>query len=178
MPLVSTAEQVYLSGVTNDIGAEDDAGMVRMYCQSFVAPDVRSKSTDSQTAPSDPRVVSELLESIHLVAAAEAIAFARYLNMDLAQFYSLVNNAAGASWMFKNIGAKMMGLSHESSLQSNKSISDAIKKLSVVVQTARDLSCPLYLGNATLNILLNVGRRGWCSHGSESAIKYYEANSV
>ena len=152
--------------------------MIRMYCEDFSAPETYSSRTRDQNSPPSPQIISKLLQCIHLVAAAEAIAFASHLKVDLAQFYSLVVDAAGASWTFKNFGAQMIGPQHDVPAMNNDRISDIIKDLSSIVQRARDLTCPLYLAVTALNILLVVERKGLGAEGLESVIKYYEGNSA
>ena len=149
-----------------------------MYCQKFEAPDIRNTAVHAQNTSHTPEIIVKLIQTIHLVAAAEAIAFARHLKVDLAQFYSLVNDAAGASSMFKTIGAKVMGIEPDMTTTSYDKLSDVIEDLSSAVQVARDSLCPLYLSNAALGILLVAKRRGWGSEGPESVIKYYEGRDT
>lgn len=94
----------------------------------------------------------DLLLGINLVAAAEAVGFARHLQVDFGQFYDLVSNAAGSSKVFNEKAKEMAG--------SGESLDEAIVKLETVVQKARDLYVPLHLGNAALNVLFLARRRG------------------
>jgi 3-hydroxyisobutyrate dehydrogenase len=167
-PLSSAGEQVYLSGLSRGYGAEDDASMVRMYY-----PDPISKvDTTSQSA--DINLIRRLLSSIHICAAAEAIAFAKHLNLDLDQFYGLANDAAGGSTMFREVGAEMIkGLSgtwEDSRLQ----ISNSARVLSLAVDEARKVNCPVPLASETLNLLLLAQRRGWGTSTVASVVRMWE----
>jgi L-threonate 2-dehydrogenase len=50
------------------------------------------------------KMVNQLLAGVHIVAACEALAFAKRLGLDLAQVYEVISHAAGSSWMFQNRG--------------------------------------------------------------------------
>lgn len=174
--------------------------MVRLYFSERVSSVVANYTSTSSTAPANSteaktaetnvegdkeaklQLVLNLLRYIHIAAAAEAIAYAHFLQIDLAQFYELCNDAAGGSRMFRIKGEKMI-----QSLQSATTLSvqglvssiastvgavqltqtstagdtvdDAVKALSEVCQTARDKNCPLYVGSATLNVFLMAKRR-------------------
>ncbi|BDD55509.1 hypothetical protein MPDQ_006073 [Monascus purpureus] len=155
-PLASTAEQIYLSTLSQGLGAHDDSIMVRQYYTEPIAKVVPAK-TPEQTAEA-LQLVKDLMVGINLCAAAEAIAFARYLKVDLDQFYGLVTEAAGSSRVFATSGLEMIRGAVTTQLETaGNGIGE---KLVRVTQTARDLSCPLHLGNAALNVLCVAKRRG------------------
>lgn len=113
------------------------------------------------------QLVLDLMCSVNLVAAAEAISFARHLGVDLDQFYGLVREAAGASQQFIKNGVMIKGMPGDKSQTVDKIVS----QLEIVVQKARDLHCPLHLGNATLSQLLFAQRAGFGREASTSVIK-------
>jgi 3-hydroxyisobutyrate dehydrogenase len=133
----------------------------------------------SEVSPSaDPKaateLVLELMRGVNLVAAAEAVAFARYLKVDLAQFHGLVTQAAGASKIFVQQGLEMIeGRIGDKAPQGLPTVEQAAAKLEAVVQKARDLHCPLHLGNAALNVLFQAQRHGSGRHSSTSVIRVY-----
>lgn len=111
---------------------------------------------------------------INLCAAAEAVSFARYLKADLSQFYTLVSDAAGGSKVFAKQGLEMI----EERIGANapagsRTVDEAVEVLEKVVQNARDLNCPLHLGNAALNLLLLAKRAGYGKEGSTSVVKVF-----
>ncbi|KAK2829887.1 hypothetical protein FQN49_007161 [Arthroderma sp. PD_2] len=174
VPLSSTAEQVYVSGLSHGYGPDDDAGMVRMYY-----PDPISKVASPTTMTPEAKakamsLVISLLRNIHLCAAAEAVAFARYLNADMAQFYELVNAAAGGSLMFKSKGSEMIDGVKQAGVQVDRTLSEAASELSAVVQEARNLNCPMYLGAAALGILHQAKQSGWGKDSDASVIRVWE----
>lgn len=168
-PLCSTAEQVYLSALLQGYGAVDDSSMVRQYYAEPITKVSGTKSAE-QTVEAQQLVI-DLMELTNLVAAAEAIAFAHYLKVDLKQFFTLVSDAAGASRQFMTKGLEMI----EGHIgQNSETVNDVITRLEKAVQKARDLHCPLHLGNAAMNVLLMAKKTGSGAEGSTSVIKVFE----
>jgi 3-hydroxyisobutyrate dehydrogenase len=130
-----------------------------------------SPSADAETAT---ELVLELMRGVNLVAAAEAVAFARYLRVDLAQFHGLVSQAAGASKIFIHQGLEMIeGRIGDQAPAGSPTVDEAAIKLETVVQKARDLHCPLHLGNAALSVLYLAQRHGSGGQSSTSVIKVF-----
>ena len=53
--------------------------------------------------------------------------------------------------------------------QPHKSIDSSVADMTAVVQAARDVNCPLYLGTVALNLLLSVETKG-LSGSSEDVV--------
>lgn len=53
-------------------------------------------------AASSVKLINQLLAGVHIVAAAEAMAFGAKLGLDTRSLYEIIRNAAGGSWMFEN----------------------------------------------------------------------------
>ncbi|KAH8703364.1 putative oxidoreductase [Talaromyces proteolyticus] len=172
-PLSSTAEQVYLTGLVYGWGPKDDSAMVRMYTSE---PIIKVNSTLSPEETSRRlRMVTKLMQYTNIVAAAEAVAFARHLNVDMTQFYDLVINAAGGSKMFNTLGATMIkGIPIGVAATGDLTVDDIVKELSDIVQEARDLYTPLNLATAALNQYLVAQRRGWGKEAATSIIRAWE----
>ncbi|KAF7595687.1 hypothetical protein BBP40_005131 [Aspergillus hancockii] len=169
-PLCTTSEQIYLSALLQGYGPKDDSAMVRQYYASPIASVAASAADQSEAL----HLVLDLMLGVNLVAAAEAIAFARYLKVDLAQFYELVSAAAGSSKVFNAKGLEMIeGHIAEKAPAGSQTVDEAISRLESVVQRARDLHCPLHLGNAALNVLHLAKRAGLGGASSTSVIKVF-----
>jgi len=54
------------------------------------------------------KAVNQLLASVHLVAAAEALAFASALGLDPEEAFAAVSGGAGGSWMLSDRGPRML----------------------------------------------------------------------
>lgn len=147
--------------------------MVRQY---YAEPIMKVSNTKSaEETASAQQLVLDMMEVTNLVAAAEAIAFARYLKVDLKQFFTLVSDAAGSSRQFMTKGLEMIeGRIGENA--GSETINGAIARLEKAVQKARDLHCPLHLGNAAMSVLFMAKRAGLGAEGSTSVIKVFGDN--
>lgn len=59
---------------------------------------------DEPGAGSRMKTINQLLAGVHIAAAAEALALAGQMNMDLHQVIDVISDCAGTSWMFENRG--------------------------------------------------------------------------
>ena len=143
--------------------------MVRQYYAKPLS-DV-TRCTDAEAAT---ELVLDYMRGVNLVAAAEAVAFARYLNVDLSMFHVLVSQAAGASKIFIEQGLEMIeGRIGDKAPAGSPTVDQVATKLEAAVQKARDLHCPLHLGNEALNLLFMAQRHGWGDQSSTSVIRVY-----
>jgi 3-hydroxyisobutyrate dehydrogenase len=142
--------------------------MVRQY---FAHPIVQVRQTTSDESAA-LQLVRELMLGINLCAAAEAVSFARFLKVDLAQFYTLVSNAAGASRVFIGEGRDMV---EGRTGAGRRTVDQAVDAMEGVAQKARDLECPLHLGNAALSVLTLAKRGGYGAEGWTSVSRVFGA---
>lgn len=155
-PLTSVAEQVYLTALGRGWGADDDSCLVRLYAEGVgntgsVVGEVKGEKDKTE-------LVVDLLEGIHLCAAAEAVAFAKHVGLDLEQVYELCVNAAGGSHVFASVAKDMIRVFKgeavdDKSKDAQEGLQQAAGKLQVVVDEAQRLRCPLFLGSQALNLL-------------------------
>ena len=141
--------------------------MVRQYYPEPIAQVSAGKSAEDNAAAL--QLVRELMLGINLCGAAEAVAFARYLGVDMTQFYTLVTDAAGASRVFNTEGRRMI----DGTIGTGRTLDQAVEELEGVVQKARDLNCPLHLGNAALSLLMLAKRAGHGGEGQWSVVKVF-----
>ncbi|KAA8650400.1 uncharacterized protein ATNIH1004_003086 [Aspergillus tanneri] len=173
-PLCSTAEQIYLSALLHGYGPKDDSAMVRQYYASPIADVAPAHEDHNQDQTQSLRLVLDLMLGINLVAAAEAISLARYLKVDMDQFYRLVSDAAGASKVFITAGLDMIkGRIGQNAPAGEQTLDEAIQRLESAVQKARDMHVPLHLGNGALSVLLMAKKAGYATEGRTSVIKSY-----
>ncbi|KAJ5894199.1 Oxidoreductase [Penicillium taxi] len=168
-PLASTAEQIYLSALLQGYGAKDDSSVVRQY---FPEPILKVSSILSAEEKADAqKLVLDMMELTNLVAAAEAIAFAKYLDVDLEQFFSLVSDAAGSSRQFVTKGLEMIS---GDITEDAETVDEATSRLEKAVQKARDLHCPLHLGNSALSVLYLAKKAGLGASRSAKIIDIFQ----
>jgi 3-hydroxyisobutyrate dehydrogenase len=150
--LCSTAEQVYFSALDRGWGANDDAGLVRLW-----TPEPVSSITSTSDKDAALELVIDLLTGIHLVSAAEAISLAQHVGIPLPQLYELACDAAGGSTMFKEAGGKMIEILEKKDEGRGSVLGGYAEKLKIAVDKAQEIKCPVYLGSAALNALLATG---------------------
>ncbi|KAF2089286.1 hypothetical protein K490DRAFT_37440 [Saccharata proteae CBS 121410] len=155
-PLSSTAEQMYLLGLSQGFGSQDDAGMVRLYFPEAVSS-VQSKS---EADDEKMHLLVQLLLAVQHCATAEAISLASHLGLDLKQFHRLTTNAAGGSVVFREGGGAWIDSEESKSDQAlwlRRQVDDAVlRDVATALQQARDASCPLPLGTQAFNLLLQA----------------------
>ncbi|GKV23274.1 hypothetical protein SLEP1_g33022 [Rubroshorea leprosula] len=91
-------------------------------------------------AGSKIKLVNELLEGIHLVAAAEALSLGVQAGIHPWILYDIISNAAGNSWVFKNFVPQLLRGNAKSSI-----LNAFIQNLGVVLDMAKSLAFPLPL---------------------------------
>lgn len=160
--LCSIAEQVLFSAVDRGWGADDDAGLVRLWTQQPVSS-IHS-SLPAEEKQRKLKLVVNLLAGIHLVSAAEALSLAKRVGIPLPQFYELACDAAGSSTAFREAGKTMVDIleAREEDRQEGNGefLAEWVDGLGEAVKEAQKIKCPLYLGTAALNQLWQAGNVG------------------
>lgn len=153
--LCSVAEQVYFAALDRGWGANDDAGIVRLWTAEPVSSIQSTLSAEDKQAKL--QLVIDLLVGIHLVAAAEALSLAKHVGIPLPQFYELAVDAAGGSTLFKEVGAQLIPVLEGKEDGSGKVLGGYVEALKGAVNEAQSIKCPAYLGISSLNLLLQTG---------------------
>jgi len=153
--LCSVAEQVFFSAVDRGWGANDDAGLVRLWTSEPVTRTPSALSAEEKA--SKLQLIVNLLVGIHLVSAAEALSLAKRVGIPLPQFYELACDAAGGSTMFKEMGKEMMAVLEGREDGSGSVLGGYAETLKTAAMEAQNVKCPLYLGAAALDKLLQTG---------------------
>ncbi|KAK9791645.1 hypothetical protein SCARD494_07434 [Seiridium cardinale] len=151
-PMSSSAEQVYFSGLGKGYGPDDDSSMIRLYTEG--KGKVGPVASTVQTEEDKLALVINLLRGIHLCSAAETIALAVRLGLDLDQVLDLCLNAAGGSYMLEAVGPELMAgfRAQTSSTQGTESLPKLTQELQHAVDEAQRLKVPVFLGSQALNI--------------------------
>lgn len=150
-PLSSAAEQVYFAGLGKGYGPDDDSGMIRVYTEGVGK--VGPVAATAQTEEAKLALVVNLLRGIHLCSAAECLAFAKRLGLDLDQVMDLCVNAAGGSVMLDKTGPEILGVFGAAGApQGTESLPKLTQELQDAVDEAQRLKVPVFLGSQALNI--------------------------
>ena len=103
---------------------------------------------------------------------AEALALAAAAGLDVAQVYDIVNGAAGASWMFRDRGPRMM---QQQQQQEVKSMLDIfVKDLDIVYAEAKRLQSPIPLASAALQQFISGQSLGLGRKDDSQVVQVYE----
>lgn len=154
--LCSVAEQVYFAACDRGWGANDDAGIVRLWTSTPVSS-IDSSSLSASDKEAKLQLIVDLLTGIHLVSAAEAISLAKHVGIPLSQLYTLAKDAAGGSKMFEQAGAQMVDILEGKESGDGKVLGGYVEKLRLAVNEIQQAKIPTYLGTGALNLLLQSG---------------------
>jgi 3-hydroxyisobutyrate dehydrogenase-like beta-hydroxyacid dehydrogenase len=169
VPMTSAAEQVYFAAVARGWGPDDDSGLVRVYTDGREIHTEPHGNGSNGEDPSQAKMKSvvALLKGIHLCSAAETLAFASHLGLDLDQVFELCINAAGDSKMLKSIGPDIIKAFQEGrAAQSwavegtSQSLQSIAKELQEAIREAQAIKVPLFLGSQALNVIRLALRAG------------------
>ena len=107
LPMISTAEQLYLTAVSAGWGKEDDCVLTRLYLPGRPDLIIQNAKASNATQPTDLTVedIKDLMVGVHLAGMAEAMLFCEHLGIDTDLMYDIVSNAAGASAIFSKTSA-------------------------------------------------------------------------
>jgi 3-hydroxyisobutyrate dehydrogenase len=191
VPLVSIAEQAYVAGLGRGWGANDDAGMVRMYYADPISKVKKGEEAprkpldneplSTETPPPAMELVLTLLRTIYILSCAEAVALAHALGVDMDMYFTLVKDAAGGSRMFekysKGMRAVLDGDESGAGEGQDGGVDALIKGLLMVVKEARRVECPLFLGCEALNLLLLARRKGYGKQGAAGVVALLKGES-
>jgi L-threonate 2-dehydrogenase len=120
---------------------------------------------------SSVKAVNQLLAGIHVVAAAEGMAFGTALGADPKVLYEVIRNAAGGSWMFGNRVPHMLDDDY-----TPRSACDIwVKDLGMVLGIAEDLRMPLPLAAAAYQVVMMAAAQGLGPIDDAGFVKVYES---
>lgn len=116
------------------------------------------------------KAVNQLLASVHLVAAAEALAFAESLGLDPAEAYEAVSGGAGGSWMLSDRGPRMLdGID----AQVTSTIGIFVKDSGLVCDMAEDLGLEAPLVAAARDRFRAAARQDLLHRDDSQVIRTY-----
>ncbi len=126
---------------------------------------------DAPGIGSSIKAVNQLLAGVHVVAAAEGMAFGTALGADPKVLYEVIRNAAGGSWMFDNRVPHMLDDDY-----TPRSACDIwVKDLGMVLGIARDLRMPLPIAAAAYQVVMMAAAQGLGPIDDAGFVKVYES---
>ncbi|KAJ0414476.1 NAD-binding of NADP-dependent 3-hydroxyisobutyrate dehydrogenase-domain-containing protein [Aspergillus carlsbadensis] len=101
------------------------------------------------------KLIDQLLASVQLVAAEEAMAFASHLGLDTSQLFELLRNAAAWSWMFESCVPTLLKGTHDPGFP----LPIFARDLGLVLDEAKALTFWAPLTSAAHNVILSAMTR-------------------
>lgn len=117
------------------------------------------------------KVVHQLAAGVHLVAAAELLAFGEKAGCDPQKLFEIVTASAGRSWMMEDRGPKM--LAPDGSVASSVDI--FVKDLGLVVAAAGESGAQVPLAEAALAMMRATSAKGLGAQDDSLVIRAYDA---
>lgn len=181
--MTSVAEQMYFSAIGRGYGADDDSGLVRLYAEGKGRAGPVQGTAESYEEKL--ALVMGLLKGILLCSAAESLAFAEKVGLDLDQVFDLCINAAGGSQVLKKYGPSIIKAFREgkaregwSAAESETSLKEVADGLSAAVEEAQRLKAPVFLGSQALNVIRLALQSSPAGVAAGAVVKVWNSSSV
>jgi 3-hydroxyisobutyrate dehydrogenase len=115
------------------------------------------------------KMINQLLAGVHIVAAAEAMAFAAKQGLDLEKVYEVITASAGNSWMFENRVPHIL----KGDYQPLSAVEIFVKDLGIIQDMARSERYPAPLAAAALQMYLAAAGAGYGRDDDASVARVY-----
>ncbi|KAK0636524.1 NAD binding domain of 6-phosphogluconate dehydrogenase-domain-containing protein [Bombardia bombarda] len=182
--MTSAAEQVYFAGIGRGFGPDDDSSLIRLYAEG------KGKAGPvygvAESEGDKLALVVDLLKGVQLCSAAEALAFASAVGLDLDQVFDLCINAAGGSTMLQKFGPDMIKAFGEGTAgrgwavqqgEGGVGLEEIGEKLKAAVDEAQRLKAPLFLGNQAYNVIRLALQTGAAGLAAGAVVKVWAGKS-
>ncbi|KAJ5925760.1 hypothetical protein N7454_007270 [Penicillium verhagenii] len=169
LPIASATERLYQFAARMGYEKEDDASLVRIFLAQ--SPSLVAEATLYQGPDimHESETICQLMETVHTLAAVEALALGKKLELPTNTLVSIISNAAGASESFKKVAS--MILTGDSS--SGYTITKTRDRLREVITLAQKHSYPLQLGSTTFQLLQQAVAYGLGMEGQAALLKLW-----
>jgi 3-hydroxyisobutyrate dehydrogenase len=117
------------------------------------------------------KAVNQLLAGIHVVSAAEGMAFGVALGADPKVLYEVIRGAAGGSWMFDNRVPHML----DDDYTPRSAVDIWVKDLGLVLDSAKALKMPLPVAAAAYQVVMMAAAQGLGPIDDAAFVKVYES---
>ncbi|CAA9587205.1 MAG: Uncharacterized oxidoreductase YgbJ [uncultured Thermomicrobiales bacterium] len=115
------------------------------------------------------KIVNQLLAGVHIVAACEAITFAKRLDLDLEKVYEVITGSAGNSWMFENRIPHVLAGDYA----PRSAVEIFTKDLGIVADISRSERFALPLAASALQLFLMTASAGMGRDDDASVARLY-----
>ncbi|WP_395309646.1 NAD(P)-dependent oxidoreductase [Mycobacterium sp. AMU20-3851] len=116
------------------------------------------------------KVVNQLLCSVHLAAAAEALTLARRLGLDTARVLEAVRSGAGGSWMLNDRGPRML----DDDAPTLTALGIFVKDSDLVAAAAVDADCEVPLLQVSRDKFRTAAQLGFAAADDSRVYRAYD----
>lgn len=172
-PLSAVAEQVFTAALSAGLGKEDDGNVVmlweRMGGRSVAEQGSAQEAEEEAQKPGGEeaiKTVAELLNGVYIVAAAEALAFARRKGMDLDDVFKVVGTSAATSKPLVQFKDELSWPEKHSPAPDQPSVATTLARLNAVLGEGKRVNTPLFLTQAAQQVFTVAASKGWEHEGA------------
>ncbi|KAJ5960363.1 uncharacterized protein N7479_007513 [Penicillium vulpinum] len=172
--IASATERLYQYAARMGYERDDDASLVRIFLAQ--TPSLVSEATHFQSPDNahTSELICQLLETVHTLAAIEALALGQKLGISTGTLTSIISTAAGASESFKTVAPKILA----GDLSSGYSITQARNKLKEVMTLAQMHNYPLQIAATTFQLLQQAVAYGLGGEGQAALVKLWTTSNL
>ncbi|OQE45864.1 hypothetical protein PENCOP_c001G06061 [Penicillium coprophilum] len=172
--IASATERLYQYAARMGYGKDDDASLVRIFLAQ--TPSLVSEATHFQNSDNAraSELICQLLETVHTLAAVEALALGEKLGLSINTLTSIISNAAGASESFKEVASMILA----GDLSSGYTITRTRNKLKEVIILAQMHNYPLQLTATIFQLLQQAVTYGLGEEGQAALVKLWTTSSL
>lgn len=172
-PLSAVAEQVFIAALSAGLGKEDDGNVVMLWERlggRSVAEQGSAKDAEEEAQQPGGEeaieTISDLLNGVYIVAAAEALAFARRKGMDLADVFKVVGTSAATSKPLVRFKDELSWPDKHSPVADQPSVAATLTSLNTVLREGKRVNTPLFLTQAAQQVFTVAANKGWEHEGA------------
>jgi 3-hydroxyisobutyrate dehydrogenase-like beta-hydroxyacid dehydrogenase len=173
-PLSGVAEQLFTAALGAGLAKEEDGNLIKLWerfggksvLESGTVEEEEKRAQAAQGGEEVIKVVGDLLNAVHTVSAAEALAFARHKGMDLDEVFNVVGTSAATS---KPLVAYKDELSWPDKFEpkaGQPTVAQVLDDLTHVLKEAKRVNTPLFLTQAAQQRFAEAALKGWGDKGS------------
>lgn len=117
------------------------------------------------------KAVSQLLCGVHIAAAAEAMALAGRVGVDLAVVLEILSGSSASSWMLRDRGPRML----EGEPEVTSAVDIFVKDLGIVLEAGRSAGAALPLAALAHQLFVSTSGRGDGTADDSQVVRAYRA---
>lgn len=171
-PVSGGPEGAETGGLTIMVGGAPDARAAAMpLLDALGAPDRVFVVGDEPGSGEAMKMINQLMAGVNIVATCEAMALAVKAGLDPRQAFTIVSDAAGGSWMFRNRAPRMLDGDF---VPPHSVLNIFVKDLGIVNDTANSLGLPLPVAGAARQAVLMGVAAGLGGEDDAGLVRFYE----